>query len=107
MEEAQGRADALQQLLQEDGLRISVRRVLSEDACFPQEQEEKSKMKGDYYLNQSGDYRIRSLWMVERQTKYLTRAERMLVHWQFLLNFLIILGLSGSLWYKLSDLAIV
>ena len=34
MEEAQGRADALQQLLQEDGQRRSVRRVLSEDARF-------------------------------------------------------------------------
>ena len=106
MEEAQGRADALQQLLQEDGQRRSDRRVLSEDARFRQEQE-KSKTKGYYDLNESDDYLMRPLWMVERQTKYLTRTERMLVHWQFLLNCLIILGLSGSLWYKLSDLVIV
>ena len=50
MEEAQGRADALQQLLQEDGQRRSVRRVLSEDVRFRQEQE-KSKTKGYYDLN--------------------------------------------------------
>ena len=67
MEEAH--ADALQQLLQEDGQQRSVRRVLSEDARFRQEQE-KSKTKGYYDLNESDDYLIRPLWMVERQTKY-------------------------------------
>ena len=79
MEEAQGRADALQQLLQEDGQQHSVRRVLSEDARVRQEQE-KSKTKGYYDLNESDDYLIRPLWMANRQTKYLTRTERMLVH---------------------------